>query len=70
MLSRSSFGSFFLAAFLKKRIWTLITTRKQLKARKVRQISVYALTVRLSIWVSDLVLEVSVRQQHLRGLDE
>ena len=61
---------FFLAAFLKKRIWTLITTRKQLKARKVRQISVYALTVRLSIWVSDLVLEVSVRQQRLRGKDE
>ena len=61
---------FFLAAFLKKRTSTLITTRKLLKVLKVRQIAVDALTVRLSIWVSDLVLEVSVRQQHLRGLDE
>ena len=52
-----------LAAFLKKRILTLITTRKPLKVLKVRQISVYALTVRLSIWVSDLVHEVSFRQQ-------
>ena len=65
MLSRSS-----LAAFLKKRISTLITTGKQLKVLKVRQISVYALTVRLSLWVSDLVHEVSVRQQRLRGKEE
>ena len=45
MLSRSSFGSFFLTTFLKKRIWTLITTGKQLKVLKVRQVAVYALTV-------------------------
>ena len=69
MLSRSSFGSFFfLAAFLKKRISTLIMTRKQLKVLKVRQISVYALTVRSSPWVSDLVHEVSERQ--LRSKEE
>ena len=61
---------FFLAAFLKKRISTLITTGKQLKVLKVRQISVYALTVRLSPWVSDLVHEVNVRQQHLRSEEE
>ena len=36
---------FFLATFLKKRIWTLITTGKQLKVLKVRQVAVYALTV-------------------------
>ena len=45
----------------------MITTGKQLKVLKARQISVYALTVRLSPWVSDLVHEVSVRQQHLRS---
>ena len=71
MLPRGSFGSFFpLAAFLKKRISTLITTGKQLKVLKVRQISVYALTVRSSPWVSDLVHEVSERQQHLRSKEE
>ena len=48
----------------------LITTGKQVKVLKVRQISVYALTVRLSLWVSDLVPEVSVRQQRLRGKEE
>ena len=48
----------------------MITTGKQLKVLKVRQISVYALTVRLSSWVSDLVHEVSVRQQRLRGKEE
>ena len=37
---------------------------------KVRQISVYALTVRLSLWVSDLVHEVRVGQQRLRGMEE
>ena len=47
-----------------------ITTRKQLKVLKVRQISVYSLSVRLSPWVSDLVHEVSVRQQHLRSKEE
>ena len=52
---------FFPPTFLKKRISTLITAGKQLKVLKVRQISVYALTVRLSLWVSDLVHEVSVR---------
>ena len=61
ILSRSSCGSFFPPTFLKKRISTLITAGKQLKVLKVRQISVYALTVRLSLWVSDLVHEVSVR---------
>ena len=70
VLSRSSFGSFFLAAFLKKRASTLITTRKQHKVLKVRQISVYALTVRLSLWISALVHEVSDRQQSIRGKEE
>ena len=70
MLSRSSSGSFFLAAFLKKRISTLIMTGKQLEVLKVRQISVYALTVRLSLWVSDLVHEVRVRQQRLRDKEK
>ena len=37
---------------------------------KVRQISVYALTVRLSLWISDLVHEVSYRQQSIRGKEE
>ena len=37
---------FFLAAFLKKRISTLISTGKQPEVLKVRQISVYALTLR------------------------
>ena len=40
------------------------------KVLKVRQISVYALTVRLSLWISDLVHEVSVRQQRLRDKEE
>ena len=61
---------FFLAASLKKRISTLITTGKQLEVLKVRQISVYALTVRWSLWVSDLVHEVRVRQKRLRGKEE
>ena len=33
----------------------LITTGKQVKVLKVRQICLYALTVRLYLWVSDLV---------------
>ena len=33
----------------------LITIGKQVKVLKVRQIAVYALTVRLYLWVSDLV---------------
>ena len=37
---------------------------------KVRQIFFYALTVRLSLLVSDLEHEVSVRQQRLRGNEE
>ena len=70
VLSRSSFGSLFLAVLLKKRTSTLITTRKQHKVLKVRQISVYALTVRLSLWISALVHEVSDRQQSIRGKEE
>ena len=45
-------------------------TGKQLKVLKVRQISVYALTVRLSLWISDLVQEVSDRQQTIRDNEE
>ena len=71
MLSRSSFRSFFfLVAFLKKRMSMLITTGKEVEVLTVRQISFYALTVRLSLWVSDLVHEVNVRQQRLRGKEE
>ena len=62
----------FLTAFLKKRMSMLITTGKEVKVPKVRHISFYALTIRLSLWVSDLVHEViiSVRQQRLRGKEE
>ena len=48
----------------------LITTGKEVEVLTVRQISFYALTVRLSLWVSDLVHEVNVRQQRLRGKEE
>ena len=67
VLSRSSFRSLFLAAFLNKRTSTLITTRKQHKVLKVRQISVYVLTIRLSLWISAFVHEIRDRQQERQG---
>ena len=47
-----------------------LTLTLENNSKLVRQISVYALTVRLSPWVSDLVHEVSERQQHLRSKEE
>ena len=61
-----------LAAFLKKRMATLITTEKALQVLKVMQINIYfsvVLTVRLSFCVAELVREISVLQR-LRGKDE
>ena len=61
-----------LAAFLKKRMATLITTEKPLQVLKVMQIYIFfsvVLTVRLCFCVAELVREISVFQR-LRGKDE
>ena len=63
ILSRTSFGSFFrLLSSWRNAYRRSLQLENNTKVLKVRQISVYALTVRLSLWISDLVHEVSVRQ--------
>ena len=67
ILCKSSFGSFFLAAFLKKRISTLITTGKQHKVliRSWRNASdVYSLEAHLEV----IFLLCSLRNAHRRWL--